>query len=363
MSAILFHTILPVLPVVAALVYSSVDIAIAYFIAKKCSISIEVDSHGQKGQALSGNIYTKGRIPFGGIIVRMKVTNNLTEESFFQDIHIAGKETKMGFELSSQYCGNIELAAERFFFFDTLKIFRLSMASDIKEQCLILPNVFPQHIHLRDGWSYDMESLEYSKVKPGEDMSEIFDIREYEKGDSLKRIHWKLTGKYEKLMVMRPSYPMDNRTALVYDNICLDKTQASCEQIDKAVSAAVTTSYSLISNEIRHTLCWYDTQSKDLVSFEIDNKDDIYTILPLFLGCGLGDKREDYNSLNGFEEYSHVIYVGPKGCALDMEVAKGQTVTLITVDEEARSDQIVNGVLKIVTCPQTVEKDLENLYI
>ena len=38
-------------------------------------------------------------------------------------------------------------------------------------------------------------------VRRGQDVSEIFDIRDYQDGDNLRAIHWKLSGKQDKLLV------------------------------------------------------------------------------------------------------------------------------------------------------------------
>ena len=42
-----------------------------------------------------------------------------------------------------------------------------------------------------------MESFKYSKDRPGDDPGETYDIREYRSGDSIRQIHWKLSGKHK----------------------------------------------------------------------------------------------------------------------------------------------------------------------
>ena len=46
-----------------------------------------------------------------------------------------------------------------------------------------------------------MESFRYSGSRPGDDPGETFDIREYREGDSIRQIHWKLTGKMDRLII------------------------------------------------------------------------------------------------------------------------------------------------------------------
>ncbi|MCL2333065.1 MAG: DUF58 domain-containing protein, partial [Actinomycetia bacterium] len=40
-----------------------------------------------------------------------------------------------------------------------------------------------------------------STVVPGDDPCELYDLRDYQPGDRLSRIHWKLSDKYDRLMV------------------------------------------------------------------------------------------------------------------------------------------------------------------
>ena len=46
----------------------------------------------------------------------------------------------------------------------------------------------------------DSDSPEFSKVKSGDDPSEIFDLHPYREGDAVNLIHWKLTEKMDKAL-------------------------------------------------------------------------------------------------------------------------------------------------------------------
>lgn len=63
----------------------------------------------------------------------------------------------------------------------------------------------------------DDENIVYSKNKPGDDPSEIFDIKEYSPGDKIKNIHWKLSAKVNKTMVKENGLPL-----VVQDTVILD---------------------------------------------------------------------------------------------------------------------------------------------
>ena len=46
------------------------------------------------------------------------------------------------------------------------------------------------------------------KPKSGGGFSDFYELREYRQGDSLKNIHWKLSSKYDDLIVKEPSLPI-----------------------------------------------------------------------------------------------------------------------------------------------------------
>ncbi|MCD8026684.1 MAG: DUF58 domain-containing protein, partial [Clostridiales bacterium] len=46
------------------------------------------------------------------------------------------------------------------------------------------------------------------KAKPGGGYSDYYELRSYRNGDSLKQIHWKLSGKYDNIIVRSPSIPI-----------------------------------------------------------------------------------------------------------------------------------------------------------
>lgn len=55
----------------------------------------------------------------------------------------------------------------------------------------------------------------YDHHKKGQDRSEVFEMRDFREGDSLKSVHWKVSARFEDLIVREPSHPMDYDIALL----------------------------------------------------------------------------------------------------------------------------------------------------
>ena len=52
------------------------------------------------------------------------------------------------------------------------------------------------------------------KPKPGGGFSDIYELRKFQNGDSLKNIHWKLSSKQDDLIVREPSVPISRQLAV-----------------------------------------------------------------------------------------------------------------------------------------------------
>ena len=64
---------------------------------------------------------------------------------------------------------------------------------------------------------YKEDSDEFSDLISGNDKSQIFDINQYQVGDSIRDIHWKLSSKTDNLMVKRYSYPIEKQINVFID--------------------------------------------------------------------------------------------------------------------------------------------------
>ncbi len=54
---------------------------------------------------------------------------------------------------------------------------------------------------------------------PGDDPGETYDIREYQPGDSIRQIHWKLSGKLDDIMIREKSFPVDDTVLILAESV------------------------------------------------------------------------------------------------------------------------------------------------
>ena len=130
-----------------------------------------------------------------------------------------------------------------------------------------------------DSWKF----VESNSASSGE----MYDIREYVKGDNIKNIHWKLTGKYETPMVKKMSKETEDLVMILFNNV---DEQESYEAWDKLGQRLFSLSKSLIEKNISHSVSWCSkgkwitykiTEQKDLTGnllkvLDVDSNKDYF---------------------------------------------------------------------------------------
>lgn len=137
--------------------------------------------------------------PTGAVCIHGKTDDN----NFLINLYIGGGDTiKAVYPVNCEICGIRKVVISKLVVFDALKIFKRTIRLNKNIRVMVVPKIYEvEQSAISDSMGYDGDSNIYSEKYPGDDSSEIFDIREYQEGDRLSRIHWKLTTKMNRLMV------------------------------------------------------------------------------------------------------------------------------------------------------------------
>ncbi|MFR8222778.1 MAG: DUF58 domain-containing protein [Blautia faecis] len=78
---------------------------------------------------------------------------------------------------------------------------------------------------------FDMESFPAIPGPSGDDPGDL-DIREYQEGDGIRQIHWKLTGKLDKMMIRQRSFPVDDTVLILAEPFLKEKAPAVAQTLE-----------------------------------------------------------------------------------------------------------------------------------
>lgn len=160
-------------------------------------------------------------LPAGRIRVRLTIENLFTSETRREVLELAPGHRPQAVEqkLTSRTCGRIICRLSKARGYDLLGLFCLPVRLKMGGSCQVIvhPNVYETLISLDPRQAPDAESDRYSLTKPGQDPTELFGLRDYQPGDRLNRVDWKLSQKTGGMLVREASLPMAQRVLLLVD--------------------------------------------------------------------------------------------------------------------------------------------------
>ena len=212
---------------------------------------------------------------FDGVKYRVTVKNNLSGE----------KSTKWlsggsDFLYRVNLCGNYEFELVRIKLYDFSRLFYVTKRVKKYANVEVMPQIDEIPVRVTDRVrNFFGDSDIYDDLRPGYDPSELFDVREFQNGDRLQSVHWKLSARTDELMVKENSLPKACAVAIVADLRGIKKGR----QADAFMKLLVSLSFSLMDQKCSHYVAWYDTAINDIVRARVDDEEGFYIFLNSFL--------------------------------------------------------------------------------
>jgi len=195
---------------------------------------------------------SKSRMPVPPYSFWFLAVNRMTGEQKRQKLLLADRQTGE-VPLPTEHCAAFACSLQRGRVYDYLGLFSLQLR--LQE----LGDFFVEPVSRAPDPLPSLSQFQSRSCRPkkGGGFSEIHDMREYQPGDSMRDIHWKLSAKTDKLIVREPQEP-ERGTVLV--TLDLAGTPA---QLDETFDTLSWLSGWLLEHEVSHSVCWTDP-----VSFE-----------------------------------------------------------------------------------------------
>lgn len=171
-------------------------------------------AHARKGQSLPLRLEarTPWPLPCGQVKLRLDVENTLTGRKRYEKLilTVGGKPLVLEHSLTSSACGLVSCTLSKVRACDLLGLVALPVPMKGRERrgAFFFPAVYAPVLGLQPAQSPDSEGERYSQAKPGDDLTELFGLRDYRPGDKLSRFHWKLSQKTGRALVKEPSFPL-----------------------------------------------------------------------------------------------------------------------------------------------------------
>lgn len=162
--------------------------------------------------------------------------------------------------LGTQRCGHIVYRLESFQVTDMLGFTRCRVAHNTPQASFtVYPQVNDLSIRTERASFTNFSGVTYDNQKKGQDRTEVFEIRGYRKGDSFKSVHWKLSARFDELLIREPSRPAEHNIVLLCDAHAYhiadaDKTRT----LNATLTVLASVSLALMRQGIDHTVVQSD---------------------------------------------------------------------------------------------------------
>lgn len=314
------------------------------YVRGKLSVRVTAATNVHKGENGDFFITVENPTPFPVFRVRyhMQVENQLNRE--VQQIRVTGslppkRKVQTTLSTGSHYCGRLRISVKKVVLYDTFGLLGISCKSSASTHLTVQPDTFEMTVNLLENLSSVEESDIYSQDRIGTDLTETFQIREYVPGDSPRQIHWKLSSKFDKLIVRDPALPITRNVLVFWERT---GESGSKELLDAQAEVVVSLCKSLLEQSIQFSIAWNDTDRNLCIMYEIHDMDELVGIIPRLMrasGVKEGVSGAALLLQNASQALcSHMVYIAEEAQSEVMEMQRFGHVSALLCGENTLPD-------------------------
>ena len=289
-----------------------------------------------KKQSIVIHITNHSRIPLRRVQARLCLANELTGEKQYQTLELEvldGKSQSFSVEMKAAHCGSMELSLQKLSLCDWLLLYRCSLPSPNSRWIVVLPDIFSMQVNVAQNSTYEDACEEYATEHAGYDKTEIYDLKEYQLGNSMHDIHWKLSSKRDELIVKEGSEPIEQSVFLLW-NV---KRRAGKQEIIKQQAMAevfVSMAAALCDMGIMPEIGWYNSRRSELEYDTIESSEELPVLAQKFL-ISHSETEEAWLQDSILQEKRHIVSISQDYEKLLAQAVPGQRITqLVMLDEK-----------------------------
>lgn len=330
----------------AAFLIPVVGWAMALLASRSFSASLACATTTAKESPVTATLTLANESVFPVACVRAVVNarNLLTSQAMTTQVNVScgpRSTVDVPLEFSSALCGRVECAVESVQLFDPFRLFSRTVACSAQRRFTVMPGL--HDVLLRDVYAASplSDTTVFSPYAKGTDLSEVFGLREYEAGDELKRIHWKLSEKLDQMIVRDASLPLDNALLLFWDkNLSSTATGASpgsdeaAHRADAMAEVMLALMEQLARADVTFEVASNDIPASRCIRAFMTDENDIYELIGQLLSSPLAPAAEpgllEYERFFGALTCSRLLYVCCERPA-DFELLLGQREAVLLI--------------------------------
>lgn len=278
----------------------------------RCTISAPVNLQKNAQGTLRLTLQNGSVLPVSRAVCRVEVQNLLTGETALLRAEcglLPRRERTVELTLRAAHSGRLSVRVECVRLYDAFGLIGVRALAGASAGVTVQPDTFAQTLIISPAAAPNLDAEQYAPDRPGSDLTEPYQIRDYVPGDSRRQILWKLSGKYDRLLVKDASLPVQQDILVFWE-----RTQAAPDAVrtDAQAEVLVTLCRSLLSQGAPFTLAWNEAGGARCVSFVLRELDNLIGVLPRLLSAAAVTGAPGYTLLAQAEELpaaAHLVYI------------------------------------------------------
>lgn len=354
---------------VIAIAVPLVSIAVARLHAQRIACTLTAPGSASVGvpATCTCSIEALPYVPLASANVKLVAKNAFagTCEEVQTSLPLAVRSQTRSLTLTPSCCGVCSVAVEELNVSDMFGVARFKAACPEELRFTVACEEVPLQVSTAIDADQLYDSERYSMAQAGNDPSETYALREYQPGDPIKSIHWKLSQKTGELIVRELGQPIVDDVCLMFETgIVEPMKRPSPRRLNAMASAFLSVSRALVLAEIEHEICWQDIETGGLVSRKIALPTDLDAAADALMSCRVGRSQRTtpacYVAERGECSAAHIVTVSSYAQNdLDRMGAHGRLTAIVF----ARENSGVSPVRIISTSVSSYREDLAYLEV
>lgn len=305
------------------------------YLMRKVKVKVSVEPNLRKGSCGNFTVVLENTTVFPVLRVQciLDVENQLNRQKqrFGQQTWLPAKgRQSFTLQAGSQYCGRVKINVSKVLLYDGFGLIGVRSKAEGRAYMTVQPETFEPEITMIPNVGNHDDSDVYSETKAGQDLSETFQIREYVPGDSPRQIHWKLSNKFDRLIVREPGLPIIQNVLVYWER---SGESGDLDILDAQAEIIVSLCKRLLDASIQFTVGWNDTDRNLCVLHEIRDTDELVGMIPRLMratGCGEGVSGAELLLQTGEHALcGHMVYLAENPARGAMELSRYGHVTML----------------------------------
>lgn len=264
--------------------------------ARKIRIDCELQDACVIYQRIGMNIKVvdNSHMLLGRSYLQVEYENMLFHQTDRQNMYLQrGKTQTLYYELPyiSENCGKIHMSFSKVVCFDLLGLFARKCEHISEQEFTVFPQIREVQVNMKRLPEALSDGYQYMESRKGQDVTEVFDIRDYRPGDTPRSIHWKLSSKLDNLVVREFSFPSNYDTLILYDTMFDKENPSYHEVVNGILGMTASISRGLMNqNHIHQVGC---VSQEDYVSSTVDDNPSYMQMLTNMMSTRIAEEKED----------------------------------------------------------------------